>query len=209
MSAGGPAPDRPADSEQPPGNLAAVIEALLLVAEEPPTIAALARASNSPADAVEAALDEINADRSRGIRVRRHADSAALVSAPEAAPYIERLLALETPNRLSRAALETLAIIAYRQPLTRTQIEAVRGVGADGALRTLRARGLIEPVGRADGQGQPLLWGVTSGFLDHFALGAVTELPPIEGLGPAAQQAELGLAGPDPGRQAALPDAPE
>jgi len=209
MSAGGPAPDRPADSEQPPVNLAAVIEALLLVAEEPPTIAALARASNSPADAVEAALDEINADRSRGIRVRRHADSAALVSAPEAAPYIERLLALETPNRLSRAALETLAIIAYRQPLTRTQIEAVRGVGADGALRTLRARGLIEPVGRADGQGQPLLWGVTSGFLDHFALGAVTELPPIEGLGPAAQQAELGLAGPDPGRQAALPDAPE
>lgn len=209
MSAGGPAPARPAGSEQPPGNLAAVIEALLLVAEEPPTIAALARASNSPADAVEAALDEINADRSRGIRVRRHADSAALVSAPEAAPYIERLLALETPNRLSRAALETLAIIAYRQPLTRTQIEAVRGVGADGALRTLRARGLIEPVGRADGQGQPLLWGVTSGFLDHFALGAVTELPPIEGLGPAAQQAELGLAGPDPGRQAALPDAPE
>ena len=208
MSAGGPAPARPADSEQPPGNLAAVIEALLLVAEEPPTIAALARASNSPADAVEAALDEINADRARGIRVRRHADSAALVSAPEAAPYIERLLALETPNRLSRAALETLAIIAYRQPLTRTQIEAVRGVGADGALRTLRARGLIEPVGRAEGQGQPLLWGVTSGFLDHFALGAVTELPPIEGLGPAAQQAELGLAGPDPGRQAALPDAP-
>lgn len=209
MSAGGPAAARPADSEQPPGNLAAVIEALLLVAEEPPTIAALARASNSPADAVEAALDEINADRARGIRVRRHADSAALVSAPEAAPYIERLLALETPNRLSRAALETLAIIAYRQPLTRTQIEAVRGVGADGALRTLRARGLIEPVGRAEGQGQPLLWGVTSGFLDHFALGAVTELPPIEGLGPAAQQAELGLAGPDPGRQAALPDAPE
>ena len=209
MSAGGPAPARPADSEQPPGNLAAVIEALLLVAEEPPTIAALARASSSPADAVEAALDEINADRSRGIRVRRHADSAALVSAPEAAPYIERLLALETPNRLSRAALETLAIIAYRQPLTRAQIEAVRGVGADGALRTLRARGLIEPVGRTDGQGQPLLWGVTSGFLDHFALGAVTELPPIEGLGPAAQQAELGLAGPDPGRQAALPDAPE
>lgn len=209
MSAGGPVPDRPADSEQPPGNLAAVIEALLLVAEEPPTIAALARASNSPADAVEAALDEINADGSRGIRVRRHADSAALVSAPEAAPYVERLLALETPNRLSRAALETLAIIAYRQPLARTQIEAVRGVGADGALRTLRARGLIEPVGRAEGPGQPLLWGVTSGFLDHFALGAVTELPPIEGLGPPAQQAELGLARPDPARQAALPGAPE
>ena len=204
---GGDSGGVPAGAEQPPRKLAAVIEALLLVAEEPPTITALARAADAPADAVEAALDEINADESRGIRARRHADTATLVSAPEAAPYIERLLALETPNRLSRAALETLAIIAYRQPLTRTQIEAVRGVGADGALRTLRARGLIEPVGQADGPGQPLLWGVTAGFLDHFALGAVTELPPIEGADPPAQQAELGLAGPDPGRQAALPDA--
>lgn len=198
-----PVGEAPVHPEKLPG----LVEALLLAAEEPPTIAALARAAGVPADAIEAALDAINLEQGRGIRVRRHGETAALVTAPDAAPYIARLLALETPNRLSRAALETLAIIAYRQPLTRAQIEQIRGVGADGALRTLRTRGLIEPIGQADAPGQPLLWAVTPGFLDHFALGAVTDLPPLEGVEPPAQQAPLPL---DPdaegSEQAPLPE---
>lgn len=197
--------DPAAEAPIHPDRLPAVVEAMLLAAEEPPAIAALARAAGVPADAVESALDAINLQQGRGIRVRRHGETAALVTAPDAAPYITRLLALETPNRLSRAALETLAIIAYRQPLTRVQIEQIRGVGADGALRTLRARGLIEPVGQADAPGQPLLWAVTPGFLDHFALGAVSDLPPLEGIGPPAQQAPLPLDGGEAAEQPELP----
>lgn len=118
-----------------------VIEALLLVAEEPPTVSELAQAANLPKDAVEEALSAIASDRSRGIRVRRHGETAALVSAPEAAPYVERWLQLETPNRLSRAALETVALIAYHQPVSRDRLEQIRGVAVGHILRTLRGRG--------------------------------------------------------------------
>ena len=133
-----------------PENLPMVLESLLLVAEEPPTVQMLARVTGVSADAVEQALDQISADESRGIRLRRHGATIALVSAPEAAPWVEALLGLETPNRLSKAALETLAVIAYHQPVTRSSIERVRGVGAGGSLRTLRSRDLIEPVGRLE-----------------------------------------------------------
>ena len=170
-----------------------VLESLLLVAEEPPTVQMLARVTGVSADAVEQALDQISADESRGIRLRRHGATIALVSAPEAAPWVEALLGLETPNRLSKAALETLAVIAYHQPVTRSSIERVRGVGAGGSLRTLRSRDLIEPVGRLETPGQPLLWGVTARFLDHFGLGALAELPPLGDLPAPAQQAILPL----------------
>ena len=115
----------------------------------------------------------MEADESSGIRLRRHDDTIALVSAPEAAPYVERLLGLDTPPRLSKAALETLAVIVYHQPVTRDQIERVRGVGASGVIRSLRARDLIAPSGRLDTPGQPLLWSVTPRFLDHFGLSAL------------------------------------
>ncbi len=176
-----------------PENLPMVLESLLLVAEEPPTVQMLARVTGVSADAVEQALDQIAADESRGIRLRRHGATIALVSAPEAAPWVEALLGLETPNRLSKAALETLAVIAYHQPVTRSSIERVRGVGAGGSLRTLRSRDLVEPVGRLETPGQPLLWGVTARFLDHFGLGALAELPPLGDLPAPAQQAILPL----------------
>ncbi len=187
-------PARDTDQAAPrPENLPMVLESLLLVAEEPPTVQMLARVTGVAPDAVEQALDQISVDESRGIRLRRHGATIALVSAPEAAPWVEALLGLETPNRLSKAALETLAVIAYHQPVTRSSIERVRGVGAGASLRTLRSRDLVQPVGRLETPGQPLLWGVTARFLDHFGLGALAELPPLGDLPAPAQQAILPL----------------
>lgn len=177
----------------PPENLRMTLEALLLVAEVPPTVRTLARATGVSADEVESALAQFEADESRGIRLRRHEDTFALVSAPEAAPYVERLLGLDTPPRLSKAALETLAVIAYHQPVTREQIERVRGVGASGVIRSLRSRDLIAPSGRLDTPGQPMLWSVTPRFLDHFGLSALDQLPPLDQLEPPSQQAVLPL----------------
>lgn len=183
----------PPDLLPPPENLHLTIEALLLVAETPPSVRTLARVTQVAESQVEAVLSEIEADPHRGIRLRRHEGGIALVSAPEAAPYVERLLGLDTPARLSRAALETLAVIAYHQPVTRDQIERVRGVGAASVIRSLRARDLIAPSGRLDTAGQPLLWSVTPRFLDHFGLSALDQLPPLDALEPPAQQAILPL----------------
>ena len=177
----------------PPADLRLTLEALLLVAESPPTVRTLARVTSAAEAEIEAALQELESDSSRGIRLRRHEQTIALVSAPEAAPYVERLLGLDAPTRLSKAALETLAVIAYHQPLTREQIERVRGVGATGVIRSLRARDLIAPSGRLDSVGKPLLWSVTPRFLDHFGLAALDQLPPLAGREAPAQQAVLPL----------------
>lgn len=115
----------------------------------------------------------------RGIRLQRHGDQVQLVTAPEAAPAVERFLGLEGAVRLSSAALETLAVIAYRQPVTRAQIEQVRGVSADRAIATLLAHGLIEEVGRLETVGRPALFGTTVEFLEHFGLQSLADLPPL------------------------------
>lgn len=163
-----------------PDNLATTIESLLFVAEEPPSVRQLAEATNVPKDAVEQALDQIERDgATRGIRLQRNGSKLRLVSAPESAPWIERLLGLERPNKLSKASLETLAIVAYRQPITRISVEKVRGVSCDGPFQTLRSRDLIEPVGQVVGPGRPNLWAVTDRFLDHFSLRTLAELPPL------------------------------
>ena len=105
-----------------------------------------------------------------------------LVTAPEVAEDVRRFLGLSGSARLSTAALETLAIIAYRQPITRAEIEAIRGVNCDGVLRTLLAKGLIEEVGRAEGPGRPILYGTTMLFLQHFGLRSLADLPPLDGV---------------------------
>jgi len=115
-----------------------------------------------------------------------------LVSAPEAAPYVERFLGLSLSGKLSAAALETLAIIAYKQPITRPQIEAIRGVNSDGALRTLMSKGLIEEVGRLDSVGHPILFGTTFEFLQYFGLSSLSELPPLEIQSISSLQGERG-----------------
>ena len=169
---------------QPNGGLPleARVEALLFVAEEPPSVSQLARALEATPEAVEEALRGL-AERlkDRGLRLQWKGDRVQLVTAPEAAEDVRRFLGLTAGPRLSPAALETLAIIAYRQPITRAEIEAIRGVNCDGVLRTLLARGLIEEVGRSEGPGRPILYGTTFLFLQHFGLRSLEDLPPLDG----------------------------
>ena len=118
--------------------------------------------------------------RNRGVRLQRRGDKVQLVTRPEAAAHIERFLGLETPARLSQAALETLAIIAYRQPCTRAQIEAVRGVNCDSVLKNLLTKGLVEETGRLETVGHPIQYATTFAFLQHFGLKSLDDLPPLE-----------------------------
>jgi segregation and condensation protein B len=102
-----------------------------------------------------------------------------LTTAPEIANQVEAFLGLEATAHLSRAALEALAIIAYQQPVTRPQIDSIRGVNSDGVMKSLLAKGLLQEVGRAEGPGRPILYGTTPEFLQHFGLGSLGELPPL------------------------------
>lgn len=125
-------------------------------------------------------LDRGYVEEGRGLRIQRRGESVQLVTAPEAGPYVERFLGLELSGSLSQAALEALAIVAYRQPVTRAQVEAIRGVNSDTVLRTLVGRGLIEEVDRLEQVGRPILYGTTFEFLQEFGLRSVDELPPLE-----------------------------
>ena len=180
-----------------PQNLSLVVEALLFAAEEAPTVSQLAQATNVSRDAIEQALDELAAAEGGGLRLQRSGNAVCLVTAPEAAPFIQRLLGLERPNKLSKAALETLAIVAYQQPVTRGAIERVRGVTCDAPLSTLRLRELIASVGQASTPGRPHLWATTPAFLDHFGLTDLSELPSLPGVPAPVTQGMLGLVGQD------------
>ncbi len=165
----------------PPIPLKTLVESLLFVAEGPVAIAALARALEVDAAKVEDALAELKRDYAeRGIRVQRAREKVQLVSAPDAAPAIEKFLGIDGSGHLSPAALETLAIIAYRQPITRPAIESVRGVNCDGVIHSLLTRGLIQEVGRQESAGRPILYATTFDFLQHFGLRDVEDLPPLE-----------------------------
>jgi segregation and condensation protein B len=162
-------------------SLPAAIEGLLFVADSPVSVGRLAEALEVTPAQVEHALAELEDDSAhRGMRLQRAGNRVQLVTAPELAPSVERFLGLEARTRLSRAALETLAIVAYRQPITRPEIESIRGVGSDSVLRTLLSVGLIEEVGRAVTVGRPILYGTTFEFLQHFGLCHLEELPPLE-----------------------------
>lgn len=157
-----------------------LIESILFVAEGPVDVDTLMKAVRMGKREVEKALDELDRRyESGGIRMQRDGDLVQLVSAPEAGPVIERFLGLESRQRLSGAALESLAIIAYKQPLTRAGVESIRGVNSDGAISTLIARGLIEEVGKSETPGRPSLFGTTLKFLEHFGLRHPSELPPL------------------------------
>jgi segregation and condensation protein B len=163
------------------------LEALLFVAEEPVELAELARALEVSVAAVRGLVDRLaEACAARGVRVQRQGTRVQLVTAPEAGVYVNRFVGARSEQRLSPAALETLAIVAYRQPVTRPAVEAIRGVNCDHAFATLKARGLIEEVGRAEGVGRPLLFGTTIAFLEHFGLTDPRELPPLPEAVPAS-----------------------
>lgn len=177
------AEDEPADDNArraPAERVPALLEALLFVSDGPTDEGALGRALGLARREVRAGLDVLaDSLRERGMRLQRGPDGIQLVTAPDAAAYIEAYLGLESGRRLSAAALETLAIIAYRQPVTRGALEAIRGVNCDGAIDTLRNRGLIDIAGRADSPGRPALFATTQKFLEYFGLERPEDLPPL------------------------------
>jgi segregation and condensation protein B len=127
-------------------------------------------------------LDELKADYSkadRGIQLIELAGVYQLATKKEHAPYLKKLVEAPGSSSLSQAALETLAIIAYRQPITRAEIEEIRGVKSDKPLQTLIAKALVKEIGRAEGTGRPILYGTTKEFLDYFGLKTIEELPPL------------------------------
>lgn len=161
----------------------AQLEALLFVASGPVTVAQLAEGLGGQAlPEVETGLRSLGERLSegRGLRLQWHAGRVQLTTAPELGGLVERFLGLEATSRLSRAALETLAIVAYRQPITRPMIDAVRGVNSDGVVKSLLSKGLIEEVGRSEGPGRPILYGTTSDFLQHFGMASLNDLPAYE-----------------------------
>jgi segregation and condensation protein B len=159
--------------------LDAAIEALLLVASEPATAIELARGAGVTLPDVQASLIRVQQRSDRGWIVQRHGDTVQLSTAPRFAEHVRRFLGIERQARLSAAALETLAIVAYRQPVARSEIEAVRGVDSTGVLATLIQRELLECVGRQEGPGNPMLYATTPAFLMHFGLHSLAELPAL------------------------------
>ncbi len=160
--------------------LKSLVESLIFVSDGPVAVESLAKALEQDEAAIERALAALNEDyQSRGIRLQRTRERVQLVSAPESAAYVQKFLGLDAAARLSLAGLETLAIIAYRQPVTRPQVEAIRGVNCDGVIHNLLARGLIEEVGRLDTVGHPIQYGTTFEFLQYFGLSSIGDLPPL------------------------------
>ena len=169
----------------PPSRLQAAIEALLFSSDQPLPVSLLADALETPADEVEAALRRLGEDytsRAAGIELREIAGGWMLVTAAEHSDWIARLLRGKKKLRLSRAALETMAIIAYKQPVTKAEVEAIRGVDSSAVLATLLERELVTIRGRSKVVGRPLLYGTTPQFLDYFGLRDLSELPRPEEL---------------------------
>jgi segregation and condensation protein B len=161
-------------------SLSAQLEALLFVSGEPVATAQLAAALDVAPSVVERSLNELDASlASRGLRLQRHAGRVQLTTAPQLAELVERFLGLEATTHLSRAALETLAIIAYQQPVTRPHIDSIRGVNSDSMMKSLLHKNLILESGRADGPGRPILYSTTPEFLQHFGLNSILEMPPL------------------------------
>ena len=177
MSDSQPSSEQNIDIELP---LSTKLEAMLFVAGEPVTTGQLATALDVAPSVIERGLNELDAALStRGLRLQRHAGRVQLTTAPQLAELIERFLGLEATSHLSRAALETLAIIAYQQPVTRPQIDSVRGVNSDSMMKSLLHKGLILESGRADGPGRPILYSTTPEFLQHFGLNSILEMPSL------------------------------
>jgi segregation and condensation protein B len=161
--------------------LTQIIESLLFASEAPLSAADLSRVDERlDEDTVEAVVEELRAEyelSERSFQIYEVAGGYQLLTRPEFVSVLERYDSVPQPSRLSAPALEVLAIIAYRQPLERAEIEDIRGVGSSGVLRTLQERGLIEPVARGEGLGRPLLYGTTKKFLEHCGFRSLEDLP--------------------------------
>lgn len=163
-----------------------IVEAILFASDAPLKAEEIARGDESlDEDRVEEALQRLReeyAESERAFQVVEVAEGYQIVTLPEFAPYLERFDTVPRPSRLSGPALETLAIIAYRQPIGRVEVEYIRGVSSSGVIRTLQDRSLVDVVGRGEGVGRPLLYGTTSRFLEHFGFRSLDDLPRPEEL---------------------------
>ena len=176
-----------------PSKLPCAIEAILFVAGEPVSIADLAHALDMTVAEISPVLDALRDEydrNARGLRLNRFGQSVQLATRPDYAPQIERLLQPVQKQSLSQAAMETLSIIAYRQPVTKSEIEAVRGVKCDYSVTSLMNKGLIEEVGRRESLGRPILYGTTETFLSHFGIETLDDLPQLD-IQPALPEQEV------------------
>jgi segregation and condensation protein B len=184
--------DEPNDEH--PRAVEAAIEAVLMVSTEPVPPGLLAELLELPVERVEAICEVMGAsyeEERRGFCLVRVAGGYRFQSHPEFAGHVERFVLDGVPTKLSSAALETLAVVAYKQPVSRGQISAIRGVNADGVLRLLTTRGYVEPVGRDTGPGQAVLFGTTMMFLEKLGLNSLSELPPLAEFVPPASTVEM------------------
>ena len=174
--------DLPEAAEKDGGNLKGKIEAILFVAGEAVGIRDLARALRTEEKAVRKELDALRDEydfEQRGFLLKRFGDNVQLATRPLYAGDVVRLLQPVQTQSLSQAAMETLAVVAYRQPVTRAEVEQVRGVKCDYSIQSLMNKGLIREVGRKDTVGRPILFGTTDEFLSHFGLEDLDNLPPL------------------------------
>lgn len=168
----------------------AIIEGLLLVAHEPLTVAKISEIIQLSEEDVEELLLELKNSYEkeyRGWQLAQIAQGYQLTTRPEHAGYIEKLYQ-PSSSGLSKASLETLAIIAYKQPITKGEIEMVRGVKVDRTLMTLSEKGLITEIGRKEGPGKPIIYGTTKEFLQHFGLNSLEDLPKVDQFAPNLDQ---------------------
>ena len=158
--------------------LLASVEAILFVAGEPISVSQIASVVDQPESMIEAALSMLSEKyRNSGLALQKSRGRIQLTTSPEQAQAVEKFLGLDSFTKLSRAAIETLTIVCYRQPITRPAIDAIRGVNSDGVIRTLLNKGLVEEVGRDETPGRPVLYATTLEFLQHFGLTSIAEMP--------------------------------
>jgi segregation and condensation protein B len=170
-----------------------IIESILLLADEPVPARLIGEVLEAPKADVQALLEELArsyAAEGRGFVLREVGNGWRLYSDPECGPWLERFVTSHSHGRLTGAALEVLAIVAYRQPISRVQISEIRGVESDGVVKTLTMRGLIAEVGRDEGPGAPALFAVSDEFLERMGLRSIDDLPPLAGFMPDAEAVE-------------------
>ena len=176
------------------------VEAILFLADEPLTSGVLAQAIEIGRREVDVVLEEMASDyeaRGSGIVLRQVAGGWRLLTNPAAAPHVEQFVLSSRHTRMTKASLETLAIVAYKQPVTRHQVSSIRGVNCDGVLKVLADRGLVEEVGRDEGPGRASLFATTPAFLERLGLGSLSDLPPLLPLLTDAAGAQGAGAAPD------------
>ena len=180
------------DQARKMSKLKASLEAVLFVAPVAVSLSQLASALDISEAQVETVIKYLSADyQDRGLRIQRHAGRTQLTTAPGVGEAVERFLGLEITTYLSQAALEALSIVAYEQPVTRPQVDGIRGVNSDGVMKSLLHKGLIQDIGRAEGPGRPILYATTPEFLQQFGFNSLEELPQLDSGEKSANGSEI------------------